>query len=211
MKLSSFSIPRPYVVGGIALLALMSLLAIMNSTQQLQRWKQTAIVKICRDPSVEITTIFTEHDRFMSLDHADDSVWDALLTPNGGFFKQPDSNGKMRSHGISMFHQLHCLQMIRAKVQMLTEVTDGHPHLGRGEHDHILNNSAHWLHCFDYIRQGILCAADSTVETPEKDEHGKEIIAGKLVAHQCRNARPLYELSAGSGGHYQHGHDGHHH
>ena len=44
----------------------------------------------------------------------------------------------------------------------------------------------HVLHCFDYLRQGIMCAADSTLEWPRQEVDGRRFaVDGWGVEHQC--------------------------
>jgi len=79
---------------------------------------------------------------------------------------------KKHSTGISMFHQLHCLGMLRGAIQTLysrieelewerdthgsndlhqheSEKLSSHKH---ARHDHFAGHD-HWAHCFDYLRQ----------------------------------------------------------
>jgi len=51
-----------------------------------------------------------------------------------------------RQFGISMFHQLHCLEMIR---EALINGADNHA-----------------AHCLNFLRQAVLCISDTTLETP---------------------------------------------
>lgn len=105
---------------------------------------------LCPD-TLSTETVFTAHKEFQSISPANDKYWADLLPQNGGFLALKNSEGK--APGIAMFHQLHCLQMIRSGMQSLlkgngTQVGQIHHHpnaLG-GIDDHI-------LHCFDYIRQ----------------------------------------------------------
>ncbi|EED13981.1 hypothetical protein TSTA_102110 [Talaromyces stipitatus ATCC 10500] len=55
----------------------------------------------------------------------------------------------------------------------------------------------HWAHCFDYLAQAILCAADDTLEPPQTVLNGQgqkiQIIDGVgHIAHQCRDPAPLW-------------------
>ena len=50
--------------------------------------------------------------------------------------------------------------------------------------------SAHLLHCFDYLRQGIMCAADSTLEAVDVDGTSTD---GWGSVHECRNFDALFE------------------
>ena len=110
----------------------------------------------CPSPRT-ISTSFAEHHEYQDMSSDADGHWDALLTPNGGFLIQESEDGKRHLYGISMFHQLHCLQLIRAKVQDLwpnrtSEERVGH---GRGHRTHHHHGVAedHFMHCLDYLRQ----------------------------------------------------------
>lgn len=62
----------------------------------------------------------------------------------------------------SMAHQLHCLRSIMEAYNDLAANKTG-MHMGRRaakHHDH----SWHLGHCFDYIRQGIMCCGDTALE-----------------------------------------------
>ena len=63
---------------------------------------------------------FERHPELVDLTHGGDANWTALLPPNGGFVSQPSKDGSgYEMAGISMFHQLHCLGMIRTAIQDL--------------------------------------------------------------------------------------------
>lgn len=52
-------------------------------------------------------------------------------------------------------------------------------------------NTPHLMHCWDYLRQGIMCNADTTLEwiTPP-DESGS---TGWGYQHTCRNFQQVFE------------------
>jgi hypothetical protein len=82
--------------------------------------------------------------------------------------------------GVSMWHQYHCLDHIR---NIITSGDDG---------------SDHTEHCFHYIRQSILCHADSTLEPRSRrsfDVEGNEIFPGDGIVHTCRDFQSIYEWS----------------
>lgn len=90
------------------------------------------------------------------------------------------------------FHQLHCLDSFRSAIQQLQ---DG-KQIG---FDHATDTAAHkghWPHCFDYLRQILLCQADDTIETSQLAYTGDWIISGYGAKRQCRNAKPLYDATA---------------
>ena len=203
----------PVVIAFLTSTSLVFVFILISDSSSGFWWPEIQALK--HDPFTE-TMIFEEHDQYMSLAPKNDIYWDDLLTPNGGFVKRPDANGVVMKHGMSMFHQLHCLQMIRAEIQRLMHLQREN----RNHHiDHILDDEAHWTHCLDYIRQvsrflifcpeeyleysqrltrrsqGILCAADSTIESPRKNGDGRTIVDGNATEHKCRNSRELYEIS----------------
>jgi Mycotoxin biosynthesis protein UstYa len=53
------------------------------------------------------------------------------------------------------------------------------------QHHFDLNLTDHIPHCFDYVRQGIMCAGDSTLEHVEIVD-GKPDFLGWDVRHECR-------------------------
>lgn len=99
---------------------------------------------------------FTEHDEYKQLNHEYDAVWDGLLTPNGGFLIVKDTTDTKHLYGLSMFHQLHCLAMIRSAFQGYSksnsELASHASHHNNGV-GHDESEADHWLHCFDYLRQ----------------------------------------------------------
>ena len=51
-------------------------------------------------------------------------------------------------------------------------------------------NNAHLLHCFDYLRQGIMCAADSTLELVDVDGTSTD---GWGLTYERRDFDALFE------------------
>ena len=105
------------------------------------------------DPRTTIS--FSDYEEFQSIRTEANQVWDAILTPNGGRLYQTDSNGRRYGSGISMFHQLHCLQMIRTKLQNLSFSNESYGDPGTRQaqaHQHHLDDD-HVMHCLDYVRQ----------------------------------------------------------
>ena len=79
---------------------------------------------------------------------------------------------------ISAFHQLHCLQELqKAFVQK-------DKHNSSGDETHI----NHASHCFNYLRQGILCAGDMALEGPDPiPVPGESPLRGWGTTHSCRS------------------------
>lgn len=75
---------------------------------------------------------------------------------------------------MTVFHQLHCLSYLAE-------------HFQRGYGGHALEEEIahHSVHCFSYLRQGLICNADTTLEgdTPEGPGQGSE--------HECVDYQAL--------------------
>ncbi|KAF2797054.1 hypothetical protein K505DRAFT_236403 [Melanomma pulvis-pyrius CBS 109.77] len=101
--------------------------------------------------------------------------WSAMSPPGGGFVVLGEPHS---AFGVSMWHQMHCLNHIRAA---LVDGDDG---------------SGYTAHCFHYLRQGILCAADTTLE---EDGSGLKLAKGDMGAigrgavHTCRDWRQVHD------------------
>jgi len=81
---------------------------------------------------------------------------------------------KKEAYMVSSMHQLHCLSTIMTSYAKLRH-GDDESEMGY-----------HIAHCFDYLRQGILCAGDSTLEGNNSATYpGVEIPWG--TAHRCVN------------------------
>lgn len=84
------------------------------------------------------------------------TIWDSMLPDGGGFLLQTGHDTKSPStpYGVSMFHGLHCLQIIRNKIQELlalngeSNITPSHVHA----HFHSVE-PMHYTHCLEYIAQ----------------------------------------------------------
>lgn len=54
--------------------------------------------------------------------------------------------------------------------------------------------SKHWEHCFDYLRQTLMCAADVTLENLEtKGERLLDRVDGWGTTHMCRDYQGVRE------------------
>lgn len=80
-----------------------------------------------------------------------------------------------------MWHQIHCLNRLRA---VLLNGDDG---------------SDHTEHCFHYLRESILCAADTTLEpggTSRLLANGDKVATGIRTDHTCRDWKQVYDWMA---------------
>ena len=56
--------------------------------------------------------------------------------------------------------------------------------------------SRHWEHCFDYLRQVLMCTADTTLENLEQRADGGGLLAsvdGWGTTHMCRDYESLVQ------------------
>lgn len=102
------------------------------------------------------------------------------------FGQLPNDNvqpGKQNVYILSAFHQLHCLKKLQiALVGLQNNAT------------HRRISSEHVEHCFTYLRQGIMCSGDTTLEGP--DDHAVPAIRGYGIAHSCRSWETILDWQA---------------
>lgn len=111
-----------------------------------------------------ITTQFEHFGRLEDLGPAGDVLWDSLLPQQGGMLwvatNSTENSSEREGWGISMFHAVHCLQMMREVFKSV--VPENHPshsahsHPRRlprsGPHEHDMD-PRHAVHCFSYLYQ----------------------------------------------------------
>ena len=94
------------------------------------------------------------------------------LRPNKGVVA-----GTENIYMLSVHHQLHCLRQLHLSFIALRVGS-------RFErHGDAAQELKHAEHCFDYLRQAIICSRDSTLEGPDM---GKSSLTGNGVVHRCR-------------------------
>ncbi|MCJ1357380.1 MAG: hypothetical protein MMC33_007376 [Icmadophila ericetorum] len=123
-------------------------------------------------------------------------AWDSLMPPGHGRVMIPNpweygleqsgqpTHPDVDEYGVSVFHQLHCLGVLRLGWHALQADLDAsiQPkpiHLGR--------RAA--VHCFDFLRQSLMCAADTTIEPIRRFGPQGQILQahGWGVEHVCRD------------------------
>lgn len=153
-------VPFSLLKVSLALLPLILFLLILE-TQNL-RWGAFKIQKsLCGTRDQEsphsILTKFTRLSALEDLTHDGDKAWDMdLFTPHGGFLIVRRNQTMSERWGVSMFHGLHCLQIIRSTLQQAREngmpsVSGDHRDHHQGHSDHL--DEVHVQHCFSYIAQ----------------------------------------------------------
>lgn len=83
---------------------------------------------------------------------------------------------------LSAHHELHCLKRVQLAFVNLAH---SYYHKADGEKrgEMLEAEARHVEHCFDYLRQGIVCAGDATLEGPDP---GRRSLSGYGTVHRCR-------------------------
>lgn len=109
------------------------------------------------------------------VNNASADAWWYTLPTGWGYLRLGERH---RAFAIAMSHQRHCLTFIVRSIALKVP-TDEHLH-----------------HCFNYIRQQILCAADGTLEDPEWRERGQAWQDMRTTGRErvCRDWRVVEEF-----------------
>jgi len=108
-------------------------------------------------------------------------IWDSLI-PNGLGYVHGNPLSSSNLSVISAFHQLHCLYTLRRAYYSTTS--------GGEDFDFGLDRGRHAGHCFEYLRQSLMCAADATIEPAGEAGGG---FLGWGFRRQCRDYDELGE------------------
>lgn len=145
-----------------------------------------------------------------------DQRWESLFPSNAGFFEHPAAGD--RPVTFSVFHQLHCLvrvpsSLFRYAIPMKISskcpicCQDGlrfaywnarNGNHSEGEHSQHAEHSSevHVRHCLEYIRQSIVCLADTTIERTVDATEGHLGVEGFGTVHMCKDFRQLVEWTS---------------
>ncbi|KAI8179865.1 hypothetical protein K4K51_003168 [Colletotrichum sp. SAR 10_75] len=127
-------------------------------------------------PQVPVTKVFQSEPLFgQEPNNESIAAWNSLLPKGRGWVHvrnqtalpdMPGLNQSLPEHIAlpSVYHQLHCLQYstMRSYYDLLDRVNN--PHQRRELPADPGWNKEHLNHCWDYLRQNIMCAADVTLE-----------------------------------------------
>lgn len=128
---------------------------------------------------------------------ANEDAWSALMPFGRGFISHPTlTSGSTKA--LSAFHQIHCLHGLRTAYYAQTNKLDKLKH--RFDHSHrytpnvYLNGLSehelglhHVKHCFEYLRQAIMCAADTNLEPVSVDLDGNTVTEPWMGERVCRD------------------------
>ncbi len=120
-------------------------------------------------PHVSLTPENTIHYQIYSEDAKRE--WSSIF-PEGGGFLRLGSDGQL--FGFALFHQMHCLARIRRAMS-------------------VQQSSEHVHHCFNYLRQSILCEANPTIE-PVIPILGRRSVNAE-IPRVCKDWTQVYELA----------------
>lgn len=96
-------------------------------------------------------------------------------------YPMPHEEGYYLS-GLDVFHQLHCLDMVRMSLHPERYPGVDHPH-----------RKLHVAHCLGHVRQALMCAADTTPISWQWNEQAQTVRRRDDVVHTCRNFEAIQE------------------
>ena len=154
----TFNNPRTRILVVLVLILIMSALLLRDQIQlELSQIGAQIQQHACPTSLAQYTIerVFQPGTNFEDIDVSASTTGEhALLTPNGGFLRVQGGNGVIEHYGVSMFHQLHCLAMIRDLVvpgkMMAGEASTIHKHASKRD---IESEEPHWMHCFNYLAE----------------------------------------------------------
>ncbi|KAF6829900.1 hypothetical protein CMUS01_07962 [Colletotrichum musicola] len=191
------------------LLAFLLAYTLTLSLPDLQEMRNPGPAHSQQPPAIKST--FEHLRKLEDLGPAGDEIWNSDVLPReGGFlWVQANNTENREGWGITMFHALHCLQMVR-EVFKIAAVPSDHDEShysqlsGRRSvsHSHHVDPK-HATHCFSYLYQVITCGADGTLEPPQRkfDAQGREtswVVNGAGVQHKCRDPQLLWDVVGNS-------------
>ncbi|KAJ9252205.1 hypothetical protein DTO271D3_2161 [Paecilomyces variotii] len=152
-----------------------------------------------------IGSVFRKIDILEDMGPAGDEAWDSLLLPKkGGYiFARPEdpASNEAEPWGITMFHSLHCLSMLRSAIQEQQGENSSNAHVHNHNHNHTRRDGVedvnHTVHCLSYLAQALTCCGDGTLEKAiHLDEPDRRFaINGQGVWHQCRDTSLLWDIT----------------
>ncbi|KAF4630648.1 hypothetical protein G7Y89_g7488 [Cudoniella acicularis] len=113
-----------------------------------------------------------------------DEAWQNIFPPKNGFFDNATTDN--RRGAFAFYHQLHCLHALQIGYYEAVSAANEGRRLSEDflEDGSNMGSAKHVRHCVDYLRQSLMCHADTNVE-PEIPG-GKEVV-GFGTVHYCRD------------------------
>ncbi|KAL4865663.1 hypothetical protein BDV12DRAFT_210975 [Aspergillus spectabilis] len=120
-----------------------------------------------------------------------ETAWNSLVPVGRGFVHHPEIAPFISN--IAVFHQLHCLHAIL--VTYYADISTIEHLNGNQDADDYLQHTGtrmapeHIRHCFDYLRQALMCAADTNLEVVSHESH---LVSGWGQPRQCRDYNAVF-------------------
>ncbi|KAL0253422.1 hypothetical protein SLS55_010401 [Diplodia seriata] len=161
-------------------------------------------------PEVDVASLSKEHRRFILAN------WATLIPEGNGFLPvedptkytlapplQNDPPSTPYHYAISVFHQLHCLNAILKVFLANNPGNDTDPPPAATESSAMKHaiETAHTMHCFDYLRQSIMCCGDTTLEgaDPYTIARGQDNLetgtSGIGSTHMCKDYGAIWSYA----------------
>ncbi|KAI1120109.1 hypothetical protein F5Y10DRAFT_259064 [Nemania abortiva] len=124
-------------------------------------------------PPGEVDTVFQYQQKFtLHPDNETNALWDSIFPRGRGFIKHPEISPDV--HCLAVYHQLHCLEIIRSGYWSAMDGVKPSHHA----------DPSHLRHCFDYLRQSVMCSADTNLEPVIEGRRG---VNGFGSDRKCRD------------------------
>ncbi|APA11826.1 hypothetical protein sscle_08g065960 [Sclerotinia sclerotiorum 1980 UF-70] len=128
---------------------------------------------------------FVYNQTFVETGPTADKAWESLFPAQGGYFRHPTVSPARANFAV--FHQLHCLDKMRLAYWALYDgslaVHNAEP--GADFDPNSLSDHfapLHITHCFELIRNALVCRPDTTVEVKDLKVNG---VTGFEAEHFC--------------------------
>ena len=92
---------------------------------------------------------------------------------------------------LDVFHQLHCLNLLRKLVYPKTFPLDL-----TSDSDEVGDNVYHLEHCYEQLRQSIQCASDTATIYWEWSEEKQKMFGNLRTTHTCKDFGKIREWAA---------------
>ncbi|KAI5859360.1 hypothetical protein GGS23DRAFT_324151 [Durotheca rogersii] len=114
-----------------------------------------------------------------------DALWSSLFPEKLGFIQHPKLAPDVA--GIAVFHELHCLNILR--MAYFASLDGKLEEMGKEDQEANHRTSHHHIrHCFEYLRQSLICLADTNLEEFNYTARG---VSGWETERTCRNFEGL--------------------
>ncbi|KAI1370370.1 hypothetical protein F4677DRAFT_451445 [Hypoxylon crocopeplum] len=188
------------LVSALGIIILHNLLPTSPISSSINPQRQELLPSLNLPPLGDVLRAFKGDSTYYAQDmNTSREAWMSLFPPGMGYvsmdnikdagdipqiFQDMSTDGSGR-FCIAAFHQLHCLFLIYADFRRAMNRELSHT-------DAQSLRSSHSLHCFDYLRESIMCSADSALEPFLADTQGNGV-DGFGSVHQCRDFKSLSE------------------